>query len=80
MTLVPTTFPTPPEAAIATFDATDFADGTGTTILFAAINEDTGGENFMLTRQAVWSSNVDTESINGTVTLTFDSSPFFIIV
>ena len=76
MTLVPTTFPAPPEAAIATFDAAEFADGTGTTILLAAVNEDSVSENFMLTKQAVWSSKIETVAIVGTVTTNFDSAPF----
>ncbi len=73
--LIPQSFPTPSEAVIATFDAEDLAGGVGDVLLFASMNEDTGAENLVLTRRVVYSSKVQTASINGTVTLTFDSAP-----
>ena len=78
MGLIPPTFPTPTETAIASYDFTDIESGLGFVDFFAAKTDLAAGAEEILTDDAtVYSGDISTNRTTaGTTSFTFDSSVF----
>lgn len=78
MVEIPKSYPTPPPSAIASFDFTDIADGTGVIIFYGVVAiSSTSTEYELITNQEVWSALVETgRSTDGTTTINFNAKNF----
>lgn len=78
MALLPVTYPPIPEKAIATYNFTDIAEGTGV-VLFQGFNTQiapTTVEYHLTENQSLFSNFIETADATATHTLNFDLSPF----
>lgn len=67
----------PPETALASFSSTDIAEGTGKQIYFCAIEETSGGNDYVLMSNAVSSKNSGSDmQLGGGSNVDFDTAIF----
>ena len=55
MPLIPQTFPIPQETAIASYNFTDIAEGTGVVVFFGAAHDEAGTTKYFLTQNQIFS-------------------------
>ena len=77
MAQLPVEFPIPAETAIASFNYTDLAEGTGKVIYFGLTSEDGSAVDYHLNSNKLFSAQTSTtRATAGTTTLDFDLAPF----
>lgn len=65
------------EGAVASYDSTDIADGTGSISFYGASTQISGATAYITTKEAVYSATVETaRSTQGVTTMNFDTSAF----
>ena len=75
MALIPQTFPTPTEAAVASYSYTDIAEGTGIQILYGCNSNAGGSDDYHLIKSVVASNDIVLHVVEGnTFDLDFDLS------
>lgn len=74
--VLPSNIPIPPTQSLVNYDYQDVADGTGVIVLYGCVSEDSSAAAYFLTRQAFYSRSIETFTINGAVTMTFDLTAF----
>ena len=65
MTIVPLAFPQPSEAAVASYDWTDIAEGTGIVLYHAYVSETSTGDDNHISTAELYSRKIETTATTG---------------